>query len=227
MSVKKFSIDEAIRFGWETTKNNLGFFVGLMIVMGLIHIIPTIIVEAVKEKSAFLGIIFSIANCVLVIVVSLGLVRISLDFCDGKKMTFEEALANLFGQYRLFFKALFASIVYNLAVGIGLIFLIIPGIIFGIKLGFFEYFIVDKKAEAMKSLRMSSELTKGVRWNLFIFWILLAIINLVGAACLLIGLLVTIPTTMIAMAYVYRKLLAQIEAERNAQPAFETPRAGE
>jgi uncharacterized membrane protein len=34
---------------------------------------------------------------------------------------------------------------------------------------------------------------------------------LLGAICLLIGLFATIPTTMVAYAYVYRKLLTETE----------------
>ena len=211
MSAKKFSIDEAIQFGWKTTKDNLGFFVGLLVAVGLIYIIPSIVIEAVKEKNAFLGAIFSIADWVLVTVVSIGLIRISLNFCDGKKMTLEEALPVLFNQYRLFFKILVASILYNLIVGTGLILLIIPGIIWGIKFGFYEYFVVDKGADAVDSLKKSSAITKGVKWDLFVFGILLAIINLIGSVCLLVGLFVTIPTTMIALTFVYRKLSSQEE----------------
>jgi len=39
----------------------------------------------------------------------------------------------------------------------------------------------------------------------------LGIINLLGLICLGVGLFATIPTTMVAMAFVYRKLLAQTE----------------
>jgi len=46
---------------------------------------------------------------------------------------------------------------------------------------------------------------------LFLFDLLLTLINLLGALCLLIGLFATIPTTMVAIAFVYRKLLAQTE----------------
>jgi len=47
--------------------------------------------------------------------------------------------------------------------------------------------------------------------DLFLFNLLLILINLLGAICLLIGLFVTIPTTMVAWAFVYRRLLAQTE----------------
>ena len=50
-----------------------------------------------------------------------------------------------------------------------------------------------------------------MKWDLFVFGLLLIGLNIVGALALLIGLLITIPTTMIAVASVYRKLLDQPE----------------
>ena len=95
---------------------------------------------------------------------------------------------------------------YNLIV-LGIILLIILGIILAIKFQFFGYFIVDKGDGPIEALKKSSAITTGAKWNLFLLYLLLLLINLLGAIFLLIGLFVTIPTTMVAIAFVYRKLL--------------------
>jgi len=56
---------------------------------------------------------------------------------------------------------------------------------------------------------------------LSLFDLLLGLINLLGAICLLIGLFATIPTTMVATAFVYRKLLAQIEVAQVIESSTE------
>ena len=89
--------------------------------------------------------------------------------------------------------------------------LIIPGIIWGIKFQFFSYFIVDKGLGPIEALKRSSTITKGAKWDLFLFGLLVWLINLLGALCLLVGLFATIPTTGVAMAFVYHKLLTQTE----------------
>ncbi len=94
---------------------------------------------------------------------------------------------------------------------VGLILLIIPGIIWAIQFCFYDYLIVDRGFGPVDALKKSSEITKGVKLDLFVFGMLLGIINLLGFICLVVGLFVTIPTTMVAMAFVYRKLLAQTE----------------
>ncbi len=207
MRPQKFSKSEAIQFGWTTTKNNLGFFIGLLIVIGLFYFVLDFIIELIKDEALILSSIMSIIFWVLDIVIQMGLIRISLRFCDNGKGEF----ADLFSCFPLFFKYLFGSILYGLIVVGGMILLIIPGIIWGIKFQFFSCFIVDKGVGPIEALKRSSAITKGAKWDLFLFNLLLGLINLLGAICLLIGLFVTIPTTMVAWAFVYRRLLAQTE----------------
>ena len=207
MTTKNFSKGEAVRFGWNIMKSNLGFFIGLLIVAALLYIVPSIIAERVAKENVLLGAIFHIGDGVLSIIISIGLIKIALRFCDNEKGTF----ADLFTQYRLFFKYLFGSTLYVLIVIGGMILLIIPGFIWAIKFWFYDYFIVDKGVGPIEALKRSSAITKGIKWNSFVFFLLLGGINLVGALCLLIGLFATIPTTLVAAAFVYRKLLAQTE----------------
>lgn len=207
MTAEKFSISEAIHFGWNTMKSNLGFFIGLLIFVFLFTSLSSIIAAKATEANIFLGIIFYIADFSLSIIISIGLVKIALRFCDNEKGRF----ADLFSQYPLFPQYLVGSILYGLIVFAGTILLIIPGIIWGIQFCFYDYFIVDKGLGPIEALKRSSAITKGVKWDLFLFFLILSGINLLGALCLLIGLFVTIPTTMVALAFVYRKLMAQAE----------------
>ena len=206
---KKFDISEAVQFGWDTTKSNIGFFIGLLIVMGLIEYVPDIIAVIIEEDAPILSIIIQIASFVLSMIIVMGLIKICLRFCDGEKGEFSD----LFSCYPLFFKYLIGSILYGLIVVVGLILLIIPGIIWAIKFQFFDYLIVDKGLGPIDALEKSSEITRGVKWDLFLFAILLGIINLMGLLCLLVGLFVTIPITMVAMAFVYRELLPETSQE--------------
>ena len=205
MTTLKFSKSEAVRFGWNTMKSNLGFFIGILIVAALISIVPSIISVLIQEKAPALSIIIDITTWVLRLVIVMGLIRITLRFCDNEKGKF----VDLFSCFPLFLKFLFGLILYVLIILGGMILLIIPGIIWAIKSLFVSYFIVDKRLYPVEAVNRTFVITKGVKWDLFLFVLLLGLINLLGALCLLIGLFVTIPTTMVAMAFVYRKLLAQ------------------
>lgn len=207
MMVKKFYWREAVRFGWTVMKNNIGFFIGFLLVARIIPIIPDIIGVFVKKHSLILYIITNVASSVLYFIIEIGFIRIALKFCSNEKGAFND----LFSCAHLFFKYLFASILYFLIVIGGLILLIVPGIIWAIKFGFYGYFIVDKEIGPIESLKKSSGITRGVKWDLFLFGLLLTGINLLGVLCLLVGLFATIPTTMIATAFVYRTLKVQTE----------------
>jgi uncharacterized membrane protein len=191
--VPKFSKKEAINFGWNVAKKNLGFFALLLILAFFISF-----------ASAFLSTAISI---IVDMLITIGLIKISLKFCDNEKAK----ISDLFSSSHLFFNFLIGNLLYALIIIGGFILLIIPGIIWSIKYRFFNYFIVDKGLGPIEALKESARITKGNKWNLFLFGLLLVLINILGALALLVGLFVTIPTTMIANAFVYRKLLSQTE----------------
>jgi len=222
MTTRVFSISEALRFGWNTTKSNFGFFVGFLIVFGLLLIVPYIIALRVSEINIFLGLILQIADFALTILVSVGFLKVTLRFCDQEK----GRLSDLFSQYRLFFKYFLAYILYGLIVLGGIILFIIPGIIWAIKFQFFPYLIIDKKLGPIEALKQSAAITQGVKWQLWVFSLATWVVNIIGALLLIVGLFVTIPVTMLATAFVYRKLLARTEiatvSQTASQVAFQT-----
>ena len=207
MEKKGFYIGEVVKFGWRTMKENIGFFIGLLVLAIVVQAVPRIIADSAMKEVIFLGAIFYLVYFVLACVIGMGLIKICLRFCDNEKGRF----ADLFSCFPLFPKYLFSYILYVLIVLGGTILLIFPGVIWGIKFMFFPYFIVEKKMGPVEALKASAKTTMGVKWDLFVFKIVIGIINLIGVLCLVIGIFATFPTTMVAMALVYRKLLSQTE----------------
>lgn len=202
---KKFSISEAIKFGWETMKKNFWFFVWLLIVMVIFNLIPNLLPKLIKGKCPDLAIIILVLGWLFYLFLSLGFIKITLKFCDNQK----GKIADLFSGLPEFLKFLAGLIIYYLIVFLGTILFIIPGIIWAIKYQFFAYLIIDEKLCPTQALKKSGQITKGIRWNLFIFLFLVAVINLLGAIFFGIGLFATIPTTALATAFIYRKLRPQ------------------
>lgn len=203
--VMKFSKKEAIWFGWEKTKANLRFFIKVMIIVALIYLVPGLF----KEK----GIITVVASLIfwaLQIIVDLGLIKISLRMHDGEKA----AVSDLFSTSELVLKYLAASILYGVIIAAGFLLLVIPGIIFAIKLQFYSYFIVDKNSGPIEALKKSWAVTRGANWNLYLFALLQSGVTLLGLLALLVGLLVAVPVTSLANAYVYRKLSSRVKSAK-------------
>lgn len=224
MDSQTFSIGKEIRFGWDTAKSNIGFFIVIMIAMlFLLNIVPTILYVFAGESIPAQIFIF-IISLLLNVIVSLGFFNIALRFCDNEKAEF----ADLFNIYPLFFKYLISSILLGLIVVVWWtlsfiavlllksvivvlvsVVLFIPIVICIYKLQFFGYFIIDNEAGPLEALKRSFEITKGAVWNLILFWCILVFINMLGMLALLIGLFVTIPLSLIAHASVYRTLAGQ------------------
>lgn len=199
---RSFSKSEAIKFGFNLFKAHIVDFIKIGVVYLLIQIVIGIISSFLQDSP--LGLVWSLISLALYFVISLGLTKIFLDLYDGKPLN----LSNFYSLYPLAPRYAGASILYGLIVLGGYILLIIPGIIWSIKFSFYSYLIVDKNVGLMDSLKKSSVLTQGVKMNLFLFGFMIILLNILGLLALGVGLLVTIPTTIMASVYVYRKLLA-------------------
>jgi uncharacterized membrane protein len=219
--MEKFSKKSAIRFGWEIVKKKILFFVLLLIlvsgapfILGFLFRLPTVFLVAITKKKflilstvlTFLGVL---ARFLLSLIFDLGLIKISLKFCDNEEPKFSD----LISQYKLVFRYFVASILQGLIVIFGFLLFIVPGIIFSIRLGFYGYLIVDKNSKIVESLKKSWQITKGNTLNLFLFYILLALIDILGLLALIVGLFWAIPTTMLAEAFAYRKLSENLKVQ--------------
>jgi uncharacterized membrane protein len=206
MNGHRVDIGDAIRFGWEVTKANLGRVVVLTLAAVLAEVIPSQISKSLSLSSPGLASLFSIAGSVITVLVSIGVLRISLRLHDGQPVS----LRDLFiADWSLFWRFVGTAILFALIIGIGLILLVIPGIILGVRYRFCGYFVVDRNARPLAALTQSAAATNGVRWQIFLLGIVLFFLNVLGALLLGVGLLVTAPLSYIAWARVYRTLTAE------------------
>lgn len=182
---------------WETVKANLGLLIGVVIIVMAIGFIPSV-AQNFTDKAGVLFLI-QIAGMILNLWISLGVIKIALNLVKNKPVTFN----TLFQQGKYLLDFIVATIVYDLIILGGLILLIVPGIIWAIKFQFFPYFIVEKNLSPIEALKASSKITYGDKWNLLILGIVLGLLNLAGVLALGVGLLITYPITILAMAYAY------------------------
>jgi len=201
-----FSIEEAIKFGWQQTKKFIWFFAGVILVLGIVAVILSV-VQNMAQADQNLSILVGLINGFFQLMIGMGLIKITLTVCENKTPD----IFDFFAVFPLILKYLAAYILYLLIVFTGTILLIVPGIIWAIQFIFYPYLIIDKNLGPIAALKKSSELTKGVKVQLFLFGIAITVINFLGALCLLVGLFVTIPITAIAYACIYKTLLARTE----------------
>ena len=99
-----------------------------------------------------------------------------------------------------------AYVLTVLAIAVGFLLLIVPGFIVSMGLAFVAYIVVDRGLGPIEAMKESWRVTKGHKWQLFLLFLALIGINLLGVAALVVGLLVSVPITMLAAAHAYRTL---------------------
>jgi len=202
-----FTVGSAIRFGRETFKTRPWFFVGSTVVIfffayGVVGAITGGIDKAMgatpEDPSAIGGII----NFVLSTFIGMGVTAFYLAAHDNPETV---DLSTLWHP-RPFWKYLGAGILVGLAIGIGFVLLIIPGIIAAIFFMFTTFIVIDKELGPIEAMKESMRIGHGYRWPLLGLIVLLSLIMLLGVIALFVGVLVAMPVASLAFVHAYRVL---------------------
>ena len=204
MAEKKFLKKEAINFGWETAKANIGFFVLFLLVIWIAEVIFTAPSGSYWGKYYVWSPVLFLLDWIVGVFVGLAVIRVTLRFTRGETAEFED----LWMGYPKFLEYLVGSILYGLLVFAGLVLLIIPGIYWAVRYQFYGYCIVDRDLGPVAAIKMSGRITRGSWWNLFWLGILQFLVVLLGFIACCVGLFWAVPTAMVAHAYAYVKLAA-------------------
>ncbi|MHA7134144.1 DUF2189 domain-containing protein [Oerskovia turbata] len=92
---------------------------------------------------------------------------------------------------------------------IGTFLCILPGIAVAIFSAFVYFFTLDKEQDAITAIKSSWSLVAKNFGSVFLLLLALFGINILGFLVCLIGLLVTLPLSYIALAYAYRRLVGE------------------
>jgi hypothetical protein len=172
------------------------------------------IIEELGGLAVYFMTIYSIAFVVfLQWPIEYGIAYASLRASRGEKLE----VKNMFEVFKNYLNAVLANILVALIVGIGIVFLIIPGIIFACKLAFVPYLIVDKKMEAVEAIKTSWRMTSGHALTIFLIGFLAIFIALAGLICLIVGIIVAIIWIRLAFASIYYVVSMSKDGENTIQ----------
>lgn len=164
--------------GWEAVKSDLGIF-----------IVMTILMAAIGGAIPFL---------------LQGALTGGFQAAFKRKFRGQKAeLGDLFLGFQQIVPTLAAHLVILIFVFLGFLFLIIPGIVLAVMYSFTYLFIVDKRLGFWEAMQASHAVVRQDYFGYTLFLLALLLLNVAGAMCLLVGLLVTIPISMGAIAAAY------------------------
>lgn len=194
-----FSIEESLRFGWQKTKEHSRLLFQVMLTFFAVDVISGII-QATLEGT-MLGALARFVLFLVSVFVSTGFLTIALKIARGQDATYTDLMPKI----ELVWSVFIVSILSVVLIIAGCILLLIPGIYLMVRFSMVCFSVIDG-AKPLESFDKSTSLTDGVKWELFGFLVIVILLNVLGAALFMIGLLVTLPVTMIAFAHIYTKL---------------------
>ncbi len=207
-----FSIGDCIGFGWETFKKRPGILIGAFLLTMVIPSIPGILFPGPElvpgtppPPPSAAHLVASLVSIVLSIFVSLGATTFALRAHDDIAGV---TIGDLWNP-QPFWRFLGTELLAGLIIVIGFLLLVVPGIIAAIGLGFAPYFVIDRASRPVEALKESWRITKGSKGQLFLFGLALIGLNLLGLLALVVGILVSVPVTWLAVTHAYRTLQSQ------------------
>ena len=115
--------------------------------------------------------------------------------------------SDLFKGFNFFIPTLVASIVIGLFVCVGAVLCIIPGLVIAAMYKFTYLFIVDKRMDFWPAMQASHAVTRNDYFGFTMFLLLMALVNILGFLCCIVGLLVSVPVTIAAITIAYQELV--------------------
>ena len=215
-----WSPTEAVGFGWNAlTKNFVGVSLPIAVAM-IVAIVPGQILTALYAALAtvvadivepsFIPILSyvvqatsSLLGLLIGSYISGGITSFGLKVARGQPAAFGDVFSG--GKY--FGSMLVGTFCLYIAVFIGSLLCLVPGVILGLGLSMYTFLIVDQGLGGIDALKKSWEMTKGHKLNIFVFGLLGIVVVFAGALACGIGVLLgSYPVLMIAAAYIYLKL---------------------
>lgn len=218
--MEPFSASECISFGWETFKKRAWFFIGVTV----LYVIASFVLNFVGGFiSGFLlalfgSIVSHIAGfCVSVLLNSvLSVVLISFLLKaheDAEHVSIDDAM-----RLPHYWNFVGMGILREIAVVIGLILLIVPGVIVSLMFSLAGYLTIEQGLRPIEALKESMRLTNGHKGTLFLLVLMTIGLGIIGVVCLLVGMLVAGPVVALAWVHAYRQLQKRVQPAVAAAP---------
>ncbi len=205
---RRLSVGDAVSYGWQRFKANAGTWIGVVLIAAVIQGVLNLLLgpesgyrmDAARESVWSFGVIFgSIITTVVGYLINAALVRGALHEVDGRR----PSLGSFF-QFTNVLNIILVSILVGLMAAIGILLFLIPGLIVIFLSWWALHFVIDRHESAITGIGSSFRAISSQVGPVFLLALALIGINILGAIPLGLGLLITIPVTMIASTYAYR-----------------------
>jgi len=156
---------------------------------------------------ALVGLIVIVLNGVVPLILQGPLMAGFHLYCMKKLLNRPVEFADVFKGFNFFVPTLVASLVISLFVFGGSLLCIIPGLVLAAMYKFTYLFIFDKRMDFWPAMQASHNVVRNDYFGFTIFLLALAGVNILGAICCIVGLLVSLPVTIAAITVAYQEIV--------------------
>jgi uncharacterized membrane protein len=206
----------AYGFGWGRVKK---FFLDLFLITIIVAAvyIPLGMIQSLDGHDTPGGVllrIFSFGYLILLLSpLDFGASWVFLKCVRGEKIDVQD----MFSVFENYLNVVLAGLLATAIVGLGMMLLLVPGIIFACRLAFVRYLVMDRKMEPVEAVKESWRMTRGHANQIFLTGLLAFFVALAGLLCFGVGVIVSWMWIRCAFASMY---YAVSELERSkGQPA--------
>ena len=198
---RMFTSGRVLSRAWDLFRQNAGRLIGSHLFVFFLHT-PQVAVEWVLPGQMGIKGLVAFATVILSYVTSIGLTCIVLQIVDGESFEF----GDLFARPHLVFKYLLGSILYSVIVVAGLILLVIPAVIWGVRFSLWGFYVVEHEMGPVEALKASFWVTRSYGFTLAGLYGACLGLYLIGLIPLFLGWIIVWPVTSLAMVAIYRIL---------------------
>ena len=196
------SIRKAFDFAWMMFKKQLGLFTAIMLTFFASWVVLEVIVVTGQRFGLLLWVIAHLSFFVIFAGMEIGLIRICLASHDGKQIHY----SNIFHELHLGINFLFVQLVYFVMILFGFVLLIAPGAYLGTKYALYAFHFAEGHSNLKQSFQQSAVTSRGSWWFLFWFSVFIFLLNVLGASILGVGLIITVPLSVLMKTSIYCQL---------------------
>ena len=200
------TISGSYGYGWQQLWKYPLYFFLIMLIIGLAESPASMARESELDGGAGLVLlqIFSAAYAFLLLpVITYGGNLLFLRGVRNEEMDFSELFVGFRERY---VPIILANLLKFALVGIGFVFLIIPGIILLCRLAFVSFLVMDKHMEPIAAIEKSWQMTKGQGWKIFGMGLLAIPVFIGGLLCFVVGVFVSVTWIYAAFTSLYHAL---------------------
>jgi len=161
----------------------------------------------------------TVGNNVVSAFLTAGIYRMAINQVRGKQI----GVGDVFSVIDVFPAIIIATLLTILAVALGFILFIIPGIVIATSLILTMPIIVDQRLSATEAMGLSWKTLQGKRWAAFWFCLVTGLVSCIGIFLFGIGLLFTLPILPLSVALLYRNFFMAQAAPVMAGAALRPP----